>query len=1313
MKTTESHTKATAAKTEKTPGTFFQRKAANNFFSTSRSGSAFFSGGSNRPGPVQPKLTIGPANDVYEKEADSMADKVVRRLAEPTPATVDPPRPVAKKLAPTPQLSPSVDAPVQKISPIQASTIQEKCAACEQKEQQSEEQEKEEPLQERVQKKPIFESNAEPPDDDKTIHRKADHGSGNPVSPNIEKSLDSSKGSGAPLPNQTRGEMESSFGKDFGAVRIHNDSQAADMSKGLQAQAFTRGNDIYFNSGKYNPASTSGKHLLAHELTHTVQQGNEGAVRKYPQMGQQVPTTDKQIRYYSHRNDVVDIQGMENFDPNRDLGNYISSLWEDSQSDAAVNIKFGNLASGFIFVRQTGSYRNHVTLPLPVFPDPLIVVPVQVDLAPDPENYQAAPQVIPFTHPAFNTEGQNGTLVLVVRIDAGLIWGYLGWIEGKTGDQIEPIGDASLAGTGAEDFKKLVFGKDNAEKAFTQSPDAPFFNMLNHGQLSFLFSGLLESDNMQQINGSLGIADSASSWAGDLETNIQGTDPYELPLDRTPEGYLSGFSAELELSGNWKTNGFEASGQLNISYAKGNLKVIGTAWITTPRLSGLATIALTDTEQAQQLFLDHVPAKKADTSDTPDNDSYLHTSLPDPAKPLAITAWGEMRFTLIDNVRKLDGEVAFVVSPEGYIVTAGHVRFRPNIPLIEGDKKNWNLAHIEHNETILVWGLPVNLSARGDVDAGYEIGDIRFAEIIASGVYSNHPNYASEFNLSGTFDVPSVLQASITVTLAAGPGVGFSSHSFTLAEAGVTLKGTATLNVYVRATPTIGIIANPGKAPNYRVAGELHVGGQLKVGLDASMEIAIHRIKKDNPDEDKKHAKKMGGMTWTIGDFGLKLNAEYILGSGKKPTFDYAGHPFDEVAFLEALEASRSNKAKGKAIEGGFEENGKEKGQAGETPFDPIHPPNEPVGPHAMMDTFSMDGAPHSLILTISGTADQPQAVIEMQTTRKKLSEKIADELDWVRSTFAASGYGVKMTEEQQNIIEQQIKDLQSLKEQAEETEFEARRLEENTQPEPLQHLGDSIANYGQRYQRQDLARTAAPPVQPTPPSQTGGLKAPPPGIDIVLNLPWQKGVYLQKYREYLRSVGLFHSTTRAQRDTNQLSKWNRNMKGAMLSEVKCKGVALGLFHAGTADPARDILRPFWTSRHFLGQNKAGVQMRMTVDHVIEYQLRPLSGGGYIDEPWNFELLDPSSNSSSGSKLDSNIQKERDRLEALTHDTGWQTDPFQFTKVDMSPGSGNAERYTDQQIEKGDHLNDYQRLSGTPVDKDQHDECMNKGGKPF
>ena len=62
-------------------------------------------------------------------------------------------------------------------------------------------------------------------------------------------------------------------------VRIHTENEVAvQMSKELGAQAFTHGNDIYFNKGKYNPSSKEGKQLLAHELTHTIQQ--KGMVQK-------------------------------------------------------------------------------------------------------------------------------------------------------------------------------------------------------------------------------------------------------------------------------------------------------------------------------------------------------------------------------------------------------------------------------------------------------------------------------------------------------------------------------------------------------------------------------------------------------------------------------------------------------------------------------------------------------------------------------------------------------------------------------------------------------------------------------------------------------------------------------------------------------------------------------------------------------------------------------------------------------------------------------------------------------------------------
>jgi hypothetical protein len=84
-------------------------------------------------------------------------------------------------------------------------------------------------------------------------------------------------GSGNPLDRETRSFMESRFGRDFSNVRVHTDSTAADASEAVQAQAFTTGRDIYFSRGRFQPQTKSGQQLLAHELTHVVQQ-QTGAV---------------------------------------------------------------------------------------------------------------------------------------------------------------------------------------------------------------------------------------------------------------------------------------------------------------------------------------------------------------------------------------------------------------------------------------------------------------------------------------------------------------------------------------------------------------------------------------------------------------------------------------------------------------------------------------------------------------------------------------------------------------------------------------------------------------------------------------------------------------------------------------------------------------------------------------------------------------------------------------------------------------------------------------------------------------------------
>jgi hypothetical protein len=77
---------------------------------------------------------------------------------------------------------------------------------------------------------------------------------------------------GRPLPSAVRDSLESGFGRDFSQVRVHTDDRAHELSNSLRANAFTVGQDIFFNKGEYAPATQTGRHLLAHELSHTIQQ---------------------------------------------------------------------------------------------------------------------------------------------------------------------------------------------------------------------------------------------------------------------------------------------------------------------------------------------------------------------------------------------------------------------------------------------------------------------------------------------------------------------------------------------------------------------------------------------------------------------------------------------------------------------------------------------------------------------------------------------------------------------------------------------------------------------------------------------------------------------------------------------------------------------------------------------------------------------------------------------------------------------------------------------------------------------------------
>lgn len=249
MHVAEVKTSSTANKTiQKKRQPFFSKEGESGFFSKlGENTNSFFS-----PATIQPMLTIGQPNDKYEVEADTMADKVVRR----------------KPIFESDRELPGDEVQTK---PIGIPSLQTQCTECEEEEklQRKEDGAIEKDLELQAKSSPT--PNPEPPDDEENIQAKSEILQN--ANPDLENRLSSSKGGGSTLSPELQTSMGSAFGTDFNGIRVHTDSNAVQMNKGLNARAFTHGKDIYFNEGKYDINGSGGKHLLAHELTHMVQQG--------------------------------------------------------------------------------------------------------------------------------------------------------------------------------------------------------------------------------------------------------------------------------------------------------------------------------------------------------------------------------------------------------------------------------------------------------------------------------------------------------------------------------------------------------------------------------------------------------------------------------------------------------------------------------------------------------------------------------------------------------------------------------------------------------------------------------------------------------------------------------------------------------------------------------------------------------------------------------------------------------------------------------------------------------------------------------
>lgn len=205
---------------------------------------------------VQAKLRIGAPNDRYEQEADRVAEQVMR-MPDSEPAVT--------LLRGNPGTSPRVQRKC-----ATCSVGGELCADCE-KELQRQPDNKREEEDEIHTVQPIA------TDADLLLAAKADGQEQTPIRAETVDEIAGLRGRGRPLPREERNFMEARFGRDFGKVRIHTGPRAESLARQVHARAFAVGDDIVFGAGRFRLEQEASRRLLAHELTHTIQQSGVAA----------------------------------------------------------------------------------------------------------------------------------------------------------------------------------------------------------------------------------------------------------------------------------------------------------------------------------------------------------------------------------------------------------------------------------------------------------------------------------------------------------------------------------------------------------------------------------------------------------------------------------------------------------------------------------------------------------------------------------------------------------------------------------------------------------------------------------------------------------------------------------------------------------------------------------------------------------------------------------------------------------------------------------------------------------------------------
>ncbi|MBZ5623359.1 MAG: DUF4157 domain-containing protein [Acidobacteriia bacterium] len=691
----------------------------------------------------------------------------------------------------------------------------------------------------------------------------------------------SAKDTGTPLRPHVRQTLESRMGVDLGGVRVHEGPAAQESAAAMNARAFTHKGDIWLGKGE----SQDNAKLMAHEVTHVVQQG--AAVRRASGPPGHTPANAP----HSAKPPAERVLPTEPI--LLDTGNIVlSAAWQQALADAkgaelVVPVRYQTLAKGTIRIRGLGK---------------------------DHEIYTPGEQAITLVHPALEPlRSVDIHPVLAFSIRKNVVLGHITQARQKAAKEV-PQDPSALHESIRKNANAMGWlGMDVTNLARIQNQFQGGRLTLDISKFHFRLAGIFNGEASFALTGGQ-VAFSAAATA-----KVPNLDPISLKIDRSPAGELHG-------SGSVPLKFKRFTGAITANYKNGQVDVGGTAFYADEKLSGTVSFLVTDAATARGVALEHLgPDAIRDAAEQEPTPQAKRG-----AKGVAVAGWGTLTFRFNDWLK---GAASVVVDDQGHITVIGEIRPDKEVPLMKPKPFSRNLFYFPIQAE---YGLPyvggIGLEASISLDFNAAVGPAKLYDIVASGRYSTDPRIAKEFALSASFNLSAFAELALT---AKGAVVLTILRHDIKAGAGVTAK--AGLRGYVDAKPIIigyreKLPPDQGGKGEFYFKGHAEIAAQPYLGLDGFLFIELS-TPWWSPISDHTWTWPIGSLEYALpGEFGIGMDVEHVIGSGKVPDVQFGEVSFDRDKFMsDLLDDKVGPKSKG-------EQKGKSKWK-GVEPENPVPPP--------------------------------------------------------------------------------------------------------------------------------------------------------------------------------------------------------------------------------------------------------------------------------------------------------------------------------------------------------------------------------------